>query len=264
MNKIKSKSFIHFCRLVLLKGIYLENVKVMNAKINFSSKKKLEVDPVTKFDLNIEKILRKKIENKFPNHSITGEEFNKKITKSDYEWILDPIDGTKALLTGQPTWSNLISLYFKKKPIFGLANFPCLKKTFISDDKKAFCINSKKIKKIQTSKIIDLTKSKLITNSIHTFINQRMYKFFKNYPYFFKITGIDAYNFCLLAEGKIDIIIESGLKQVDILPVVPIIRKAGGVIVNWEGKNDLSKGQIIACSNKILLKKFLKYFRSHY
>ena len=120
------------------------------------------------------------------------------------------------------------------------------------------------MKKIQTSKIIDLTKSKLITNSIHTFINQRMYKFFKNYPYFFKITGIDAYNFCLLAEGKIDIIIESGLKQVDILPVVPIIRKAGGVIVNWEGKNDLSKGQIIACSNKILLKKFLKYFRSHY
>ena len=84
MNKIKSKSFIHFCRLELLKSIYLENVKVMNAKINFSSKKKLEVDPVTKFDLNIEKILRKKIENKFPNHSITGEELNKKITKSDF------------------------------------------------------------------------------------------------------------------------------------------------------------------------------------
>ena len=255
---MKSKIFIHFCKQKLLKSIDLENLKIMKTKINFLSKKKLEVDPVTKFDLNLEKILRKEITNKFPNHSITGEEFNKKITQSDYEWILDPIDGTKALLTGQPTWSNLISLYFKKKPIFGLANFPCLSKTFISDDKKSFCINLKKQKKIQTSKIKDLKKSKLITNSIHTFINYRMYKFFKNYPYFFKITGIDAYNFCLLAEGKIDIIIESGLKQVDILPVVPIIKKAGGIIVNWEGKNDLSKGQIIACANKVLLRKFCK------
>ena len=50
----------------------------------------------------------------------------------------------------------------------------------------------------------------------------------------------------------------------DILPVVPIIKKAGGIIVNWEGKNDLSKGQIIACANKVLLRKFLKYFSSAY
>ena len=68
----------------------------------------------------------------------------------------------------------------------------------------------------------------------------------------------------VLAEGKIDIIIESGLKQVDILPLVPIIKKAGGLIVNWEGKNDLSKGQIIACSNKKLLYNFLNYFHSNY
>ena len=264
MNKINSNKFLHFCRQNLLQSIETENIKIMNSKISFFSKKKLEMDPVTKFDLNLERILRKKIENKFPEHSINGEEFHNKITESNFEWVLDPIDGTKALLTGQPTWSNLISLYFKKKPVFGLANFPCLKKTYYSNDKSSFSINSKKINKIQTSKTIELRNSKLITNSIHTFINRRVYKFFKNYPFFFKITGIDAYNFCLLAEGKIDIIIESGLKQVDILPILPIINKAGGVIVNWEGKDDLSKGQIIACSNKILLKKFMNYFRSNY
>jgi len=68
----------------------------------------------------------------------------------------------------------------------------------------------------------------------------------------------------VLSEGKIDIIIESGLKQVDILPMIPIIEKAGGTVVNWQGKSDLSSGQIIACSNKILLKKFLKYFKYNY
>ena len=264
MNKVQSKEFLQFAKQTLLKAIEVENNQIMNSKIDFLSKKKLEMDPVTKFDLNLERILRKKIENKFPKHSIIGEEFGNKITQSDFEWILDPIDGTKALLTGQPTWSNLISLYFKKKPIFGLANFPSLKRTFFSNDNSAFSISSKKLKKIQTSKVSELKNSKLITNSIHTFINQRIYKFFTNYPFFFKITGIDAYNFCLLAEGKIDIIIESGLKQVDILPVLPIVNKAGGVIVNWEGKNDLSKGQIIACSNQVLLKKFIKFFTSNY
>tara|TARA_B100001057_G_scaffold406897_1_gene420482 strand:- start:3699 stop:4496 length:798 start_codon:yes stop_codon:yes gene_type:complete len=262
--KVQSKEFLQFAKNTLLKSIEVENNKIMNSKIDFLSKKKLGMDPVTEFDLNLESILRKTIEKKFPRHSIKGEEFNNKITLSDFEWIIDPIDGTKALLTGQPTWSNLISLYFKKKPIFGLANFPSLKKTFFSNDNGAFSLNLKKIKKIQTSKVIKLKNSKLITNSIHTFINKKVYKFFKNYPFFFKITGVDAYNFCLLAEGKIDIIIESGLKQVDILPVLPIVKKAGGVIVNWEGKNDLSKGQIIACSNQILLKKFMNFFKSNY
>ncbi len=264
MNKVHSKEFLQFARKRLLRVIEVENNKIMNSKINFSSKKNSGMDPVTKFDLNLEKILRKEIENKFPKHSIKGEELGNKITGSGFEWIIDPIDGTKALLTGQPTWSNLISLYFKKKPIFGLANFPSLKKTFFSNDNNAYCFYLKEMKKIKTSKVTELKNSKLITNSIHTFINKRIYKFFTDYPFFFKITGVDAYNFCLLAEGKIDIIIESGLKQVDILPVLPIVQKAGGVVVNWEGKNNLSKGQIIACSNPILLKKFMRFFKINY
>lgn len=264
MNKVKSNFYLNYCRFKLLKEIKKENQKVLNSKISFLSKKKLEIDPVTKFDINIEKILRKNIEKDFPEHSIVGEEFGKKNTSSGFEWVLDPIDGTKALLTGQPTWSNLISLYYNKKPIFGLANFPKMEKTFFNNNNKTYVIEKNNLRHVKTSKVKDLKNSKLITNSIHTFINTRIYKLFKNYPYFFKITGIDAFNFCLLAEGKIDIIIESGLKQVDILPIVPIVQKAGGIIVNWNGENNLSKGQIIACSNKVLLKKFLKFFKANY
>ena len=264
MDKIKSNFYLNYCRLKLLKEIQKENKKILNSKINFLSKKDHEMDPVTKFDINLEKILRKHIEKDFPEHSIIGEEFNEKNTKSKFEWILDPIDGTKALLTGQPTWSNLISLYHMKRPIFGLANFPEMKKSYFNDKNKSYVFKKNKKEIIKTSKIKNLKNSKLITNSIHTFVNQKIYKFFKKYPYFFKISGVDAYNFCLLAEGKIDIIIESGLKQVDILPMIPIVKTAGGIIVNWDGKNDLSKGQIIACSNEVLLKKFLKFFRSNY
>jgi myo-inositol-1(or 4)-monophosphatase len=264
MTRAINNTFVKFALNKILKDIYYENEKIIKSKINFSSKKIIEMDPVTIFDKNIEKIIRNTIEKKYPDHSIIGEELVEKLCDTNYRWILDPIDGTKALLTGQPTWSNLVSLYDKNNSVFGLANFPCLNKTYFSDGKNSFIKTGKNKHKIKTSKITSLKKSKLITNSIHTFVNYRIYKFFKNYPNFFKITGIDAYNFCLLAEGKIDIIIESGLKQVDILPIVPIVKSAGGIIVNWQGSDDLSGGQIIACSNRILLKKFLKYFKDNY
>ena len=264
MTKIKSNFFITFALNHLLKSIKNENNKIIKSSLSFYSKKKFEFDPVTKFDLSIEKILRSEIEKIFPDHSVIGEELENKIKNSGYTWILDPIDGTKALLMGQPTWGNLISLFKDKKQVFGIAHYPNLSKTYYSDEKNSFVINSKMKKRISTSKNKILKNSKLVTNSIHTFVNKKIYNFFKNYPYFFKISGVDSYNFCLLAEGKIEIIIESGLKQVDILPIVSIVEKAGGLIVNWEGGDDLSKGQIIACSNKVLLKKFLNYFNLNY
>ena len=76
----------------------------------------------------------------------------------------------------------------------------------------------------------------------------------------FKITGSDSYNFCLLSEGKIDILIESGLKIYDIAPMLPLIIHSGAVISDWSGGQDYLKGEIIIASNKILHKKFLNFF----
>ena len=229
-------------------------------KIFYKTKKKDLTDPVTKFDLSIEKKIRNEIIKKFPTHSIIGEEFKNLINKSDYEWYIDPIDGTKALIAGQPTWSNLIGLFYKKKPCISLANFPALGKYYYSDGKKSFvCLKNKK-KIIRSSSNTSLEKSYLITNSIHTFKNQQIYKFFKNYKYLFKITGSDSYNFCLLSEGKIDILIESGLKIYDIAPMLPLIFHSGAVISDWSGGQDYLKGEIIVASNKILHKKFLNFF----
>ena len=101
----------------------------------------------------------------------------------------------------------------------------------------------------------------MITNSIHTFVNKKIYSFFKNYKYFFKISGSDAYNFCLLCEGKIDLLFECGLKQVDILPLKKLILESGAHITNWKGLNDTSKGEIILASNRTIHKNFLKVLK---
>ena len=105
-------------------------------------------DPVTTSDKAFEKFIRFKIDKKFPNHQVIGEEFGHKKSSSDFTWIIDPIDGTRSFVIGNPTWSNLISLNFKGKPILGLANFPVLKKYYLNySDKIAFVINHGKKKK---------------------------------------------------------------------------------------------------------------------
>ena len=89
-------------------------------------------DPVTSADKTFEKFIRRKIKKKFPNHQIIGEEFGHEKSKSDFSWIIDPIDGTRSFVIGNPSWSNLISLNYKGEPIIGLANFPVLKKYYLN------------------------------------------------------------------------------------------------------------------------------------
>jgi len=85
-------------------------------------------DPVTKADRAFEKFIRTKILKKFPSHEIIGEEFGHKKTKSDFTWVIDPIDGTRSFIIGNPTWSNLIGLNYKGNQILGQENYPELKK----------------------------------------------------------------------------------------------------------------------------------------
>ena len=89
-------------------------------------------DPVTIADKKFEKFIRTKISKRFPQHSIIGEEFGLKNKKSDYSWVIDPIDGTRSFVIGYPSWSNLIAFCYKNKPIMGLANFPILNKFYIN------------------------------------------------------------------------------------------------------------------------------------
>ena len=89
-------------------------------------------DPVTSADKAFEKFIRKEIKKKFPNHQIIGEEFGQSKSKSEFSWVIDPIDGTRSFVIGNPTWSNLISLNYKGDPILGLTNFPILKKYYFN------------------------------------------------------------------------------------------------------------------------------------
>lgn len=236
-------------------------------KLSLKTKSKNVFDPVTKFDLKIEKKIKSIILNKYPNSNFIGEEtsakYTKKNVKNKFTWIVDPIDGTKNFIIGAPTWGNLIGLSIDDIPKYGLAYFPSLRKYYYSNGKSSYLFNSFKKKiKLKTSKTSKLNKSTIVTNTIDILKNKKLFKFFTKHKYLFKISSVDALNYCLLAEGKIDVIIESNLKNVDIFPLIPIITYSGGTISNWKGGKDLSKGDILVCSNKILHTKMLITLKS--
>ena len=108
-------------------------------------------DPVTTSDKAFEKFIRSKISKKFPNHQIIGEEYGHKNTKSEFSWVIDPIDGTRSYVVGNPSWSNLISLNYNGEPILGLANFPKMKKILFKLNKNsAYVFENNKKKKIKS------------------------------------------------------------------------------------------------------------------
>ena len=148
VNKFKNnKEFPNF-----LKILAKELTKFYNRKLNKpfkvdNKKKGKGYDPVTTVDRAFEKFIRLRISKKFPNHEIIGEEFGIKKTTSDFSWVIDPIDGTRSFVIGNPTWSNLVSLNYKGNPIFGLANFPKLNKYYYNSSLSNAYVVEKGIKK---------------------------------------------------------------------------------------------------------------------
>ena len=246
-----------------LNNFYVKNSKFV-LKINNKSKNKKVYDPVTNLDKTFEKFIRNVIARQFPEDGILGEEFSEKYSNNDYKWFIDPIDGTRAFMIGGSTWSNLIGLTYKNQSTLGLANFPALNKFYINDQKKTYLINNKK-NILHTSKESNLKKCKVIGHLYETLFlkkyNKKIQKIISSVSYF-GVATFDALNFCLLAEGKVEAVIETNLKPFDIVPLISIIEKAGGIVSTWDNKSAIKGGNILATSNKKLQNKILKILKS--
>ena len=193
--------------------------------------------------------------------SIIGEEFADKTSKNGYKWSIDPIDGTRAFVIGAPTWSNLISLSFIEKSKIGLANFPELGKFYINDQRKSYVYNNNKKKILKSSNNNNLKTIKIIGNFHGTLSYEKQKKVIKKFGWSFRLAGFDALNYCLLAEGTVDAVIEANLKPYDILPLIPIIKNSGAIVTNWRDEPAENGGNILATSNRILHNKILKLLK---
>jgi len=264
MNSLKSKEYKKYA--FFLNNLAKELTRFYYLKLNrtFKVSNKLKgkgYDPVTTSDKAFEKFIRSKINKRFPKHQVIGEEYGHKKSFSDFTWVIDPIDGTRSFVIGNPTWSNLISLNYKKKPVLGLANFPVLKKYYINfSNKIAYVVNNGKKNKIIVNKKASFANIKL-SAAFHGWLPLDKQKKIPKILKLMQFPCSDALSYAHLAEGRVDAVIQCSNKIWDIHPVIPIIKAAGGVISTWENKNAVQAGNILVSANQSIHNKLLKLLR---
>ena len=264
MNLLNTKEYKLYA--IFLNNLAKDLSKFYYSKLNknFKVANKLKgqrYDPVTTSDKAFERFIRLKIKKKFPNHQVIGEEFGIKKSTSDYTWVIDPIDGTRSFVIGNPTWSNLISLNFKGTPVLGLANFPILKKYYLNENhKSAYVFESGKKKKISVSKKVTFNQIK-VAGAFHGCLTLKQQKRIPKILKLMQFPCADALSYAHLCEGKIDVVFQGTNKIWDIHPLIPIIKAAGGIVTTWDNKNAINAGSILVSANKSIHAKILKLFK---
>jgi myo-inositol-1(or 4)-monophosphatase len=208
-------------------------------------------DPVTAADHAAETAMRALIRKTFPDHGIIGEEAGSEGEDAEYVWVLDPIDGTKSFIAGMPTWGTLIALTRFGEPVFGMMNQPFVRERFSGDGGAARYQGPAGKRDLRTRPCAALADAVLFTTS-PLLMKDADRKIFARVEDAVRLSryGGDCYAYCMLAAGHIDLIIETELKPYDVVPLVPIIAGAGGVISTWEGGPPLAGGRIIAAGDR--------------
>ena len=218
-------------------------------------------DPVTSSDKAFEKFIRSKIKKKFPGHQIVGEEFGHEKNSSDFTWVIDPIDGTRSYVIGNPTWSNLVSLNFKGNPILGLANFPKLKKYYYNvSSKVAYVVENGKKKKLKANKKATTINMK-VSGAFHGWLSLNKQKKIPKILKLMQFPCTDALSYAHFCEGKVDVVIQCMNKIWDIHPLIPIINAAGGISSTWKNKSAIYAGNVLISANRSIHKKMLKLLK---
>jgi myo-inositol-1(or 4)-monophosphatase len=207
-------------------------------------------DPVTAADRAAEQAMRTLIRQKFPVHGIIGEEFGAERGDAEYVWVLDPIDGTKAFISGMPAWGTLIALTRAGRPVFGMMHQPFIGERFSGDGRAATYRGPAGDRTLRTRPCEALAGAILYTTSPRL-MNTADRAAFGKVEGTVRLSryGGDCYSYCMLAAGYVDLVIETGLKPYDVAALIPIIEGAGGIVTTWDGQAAQAGGRIVAAGD---------------
>lgn len=215
-------------------------------------------DPVTEIDRAAERVLRSAIEERFPTDGIEGEEYGLVRAEASRRWLLDPVDGTRALVCGLPSWTTLVALLEDGDPTHGFIDVPVLSELLLGLPGETL-LNGEPVR---ASGCTSLADARLATTDPFLFESAE-WDAFDRVRRSVRVTryGLDALAYARLAAGHLDLVIESGLKRHDWAALVPVVRGAGGVVGDWQGGNDFEAGAIVAAATPKLFEEAVKLLR---
>lgn len=208
-------------------------------------------DPVTAADRAAERAILDILQDRRPNDALFGEEFGARPGTSGLTWVVDPIDGTRAFLSGAPTWGVLIALRDADGPIYGIIDQPYINERFEGGLGRARLVGPQGERRLKVRGDRPLAQSILFSTFPEVGTAQERAGFMRVAEAVQLVRyGMDCYAYALLAAGQIDLVIEAGLNSYDIQAPIAVIEAAGGIVTDWEGGPAHEGGRVLAAAGR--------------
>jgi len=207
---------------------------------------KADQTPVTVADRGAEELMRRMIRGRFPRHGVLGEEFGAEHTDAEFVWVLDPIDGTRAFAAATPLFGTLIALVHRGRPVLGAIHQPVLRQLLVGDGAQT-TLNGRPVRVRATARIEEAT---LLCSDVLSPAKHQDGAAFDGLARQAKQlrTWGDCYGYLLVATGWADIMCDPIMNPWDVAALIPVIRGAGGVITDWQGRDPVDARSIVAAT----------------
>ncbi|WP_153502616.1 inositol monophosphatase family protein [Cumulibacter manganitolerans] len=211
-------------------------------------------DPVTPVDRGVERHLRAGISRIRPNDRVNGEEdgASGESSTTGWVWTIDPIDGTRSYVTGSPLWGVLVGLQVDGVAAAGWCYQPHTGELFSAAGGVGRLVHNGSSRTLTSSSTHDLARASLYCTDPAFFFEPRDRDAFERLARKVRIRrfGGDCYSYAQLALGTVDLVLDGSLQPYDILPLIPIIESAGGVVTTFEGLPADAGGSVVAAANE--------------
>ena len=227
-----------------------ETMPRFRVRIDIENKDETGFYPVTQADKEAEAVIRAMIAGRYPDHGIIGEEEAPLNPDAEFCWHIDPVDGTRAFISGLPNWGTLIGLSRNGRAVAGIMHQPFTGERYFTSNGRSWLDHAGKREPLATRKSSVLSGETIMTTSPFLFAGDLLPRYqalearCKMARY-----GYDCYAYAMLAAGHVGLVVESGLKSYDIAALIPVIEQAGGVVTTWNGENAIKGGNILAAAN---------------
>lgn len=210
-------------------------------------------DPVTEADRGAERAIRALINAEYPDHGIFGEEYGRENATSSHIWVVDPIDGTRAYISGLPVWGTLVGLTIDGDAVAGMMSQPFTGELYHADGSGSHYEGPGGARRLSTRATTALADATLFTTTPALYEGDKRVRFDRlEQQVRLSRYGVDCYAFAMLASGNADLVVEADLQPYDIVALIPIIEQAGGVITTFTGGPAEKGGDIIAAATREL------------
>jgi histidinol phosphatase-like enzyme (inositol monophosphatase family) len=220
------------------------------------AEQKQDESPVTLADRSAEEAMREVLQRRFPEHGVLGEELGAIRPEARLRWVLDPIDGTRAFITGRPVFGTLIALLDGERPILGLIDQPITGERWIGVEGRPTSFRGPFGGSARTRPCPALATAELSATTPEMFDATETARWRRLAGAVRRTSwGGDCYAYGLLALGQIDVIAECSLKLWDWAALLPVIEGAGGRLTDWQGNPPRADGdgRVLAVGDPALL-----------